>query len=556
VEATHVAEPAQFNLVQVHEAVSATVPDRLAVIAPEGRYTYRDLTAASRRFASALRARGFGEVTPRADLAGHESGQDHLAIYLHNGVEYLVGMLGAFKARVAPLNVNYRYVAEELRYVLENSSAKVVLCHDALAPVLADVLAQLPGIELVIQVSDDSGNELLPGAVRYDDFLAEGSPEPMTVEWSPDDLYILYTGGTTGSPKGVLWRQHDIFVSAMGGRAFGATEARASLEEITDAVAASGETRLMILAPLMHGAAQWASFTSWSMGGTVVFSPNVLSFDPVEILQTVVRERVVSLQIVGDAMGRPIVDELERGDYDVSSLFVLGSGGAALHPKTKERFLEVAPHAMVFDGVGSSEGGIQMAHFSTKGAVSTGTFKPGSGATVVNASRDRVLEPGSQEQGWLAQCGVVPLGYLGDPAKTAATFPVIDGVRYSTPGDRAMYREDGQIELLGRDSVTINSGGEKIFAEEVEAALRAHPAVYDVVVVGRPSERWGSEVVAIIQRADGCAPADAELLEAAQAHIARYKLPKAILYRDNLHRSPSGKADYAWAAKEAAAAGH
>jgi len=543
---------AQYNLAQVHEAVSAVVPDRLAVIAPEGRYTYRDLTEASRRFASALRARGCGAVRPRAELAGHESGQDHLALYLHNGVEYLVGMLGAYKARLAPLNVNYRYVAEELRYVLENPAAKVVLCHDALAPVLAGVLPSLPGVELVVQVADGSEQELLPGAVRYEDFLREGSPEPLDVELSPDDLYILYTGGTTGSPKGVLWRQHDIFVSAMGGRPFGATEPRASLEEITDAVAASGETRLMILAPLMHGAAQWASFTSFSMGGTVVVSPNVHHFDPVEILKTVERERVVSLQIVGDAMGRPIVDELERGDYDVSSLFVLGSGGAALHPTTKERFLELAPHAMVFDGMGSSEGGIQGAHMSTKGDVATGTFRPGSGAVVLNADRDALLEPGSEEQGWLAQSGLVPLGYLGDPAKTAATFPVIDGVRYSTPGDRAIYRADGQIELLGRDSVTINSGGEKIFAEEVEAALRSHPGVYDVVVVGRPSERWGSEVVAIVQPAPGATPVDAELLAAAQEHIARYKLPKAIVYRDDLHRSPSGKADYAWAAREAA----
>jgi 3-oxocholest-4-en-26-oate---CoA ligase len=539
----------QFNLAQVHEAVSATVPDRLALITSAGRFTYRDLTVDSRRFASALIGRGVGCHRERSELLGHESGQDHVAIYLHNGVEYVVGMLGSFKARAAPLNVNYRYVAEELRYLLENSGSKVVLFHDAFAPVLAEVLQALPTVTLLIQVPDGSGHDLLPGAVRYADFLAEGSTEPLDVEWSPDDLYVLYTGGTTGMPKGVLWRQNDIFISSMGGRPFGAAEPYASIEEIV-AGAAPGGMKLMVLAPLMHGAAQWASFVSFTMGNTVVFSPDPLTLNPAQILETVARESVVSLQIVGDAMGRPIIDEIERGSYDLSSLYMLGSGGAPLHASLKTRFLDLVPHAMVVDAVGSSEGGVQLGHTSTKGAVSTGSFDAAPETSVISADRTRLLAPGEPEQGWLVRRGHVPLGYLGDPAKSAATFPTIDGVRYSTPGDRAILNADGVIELLGRESVTINSGGEKIFAEEVESALRSHPAVYDVVVVGRPSERWGSEVVAIVKLADGAEATDAELIVEAERHIARYKLPKAILYRPDLHRSPTGKADYSWAAAE------
>jgi fatty-acyl-CoA synthase len=539
----------QFNLAEVHEAVSAAIPDRLALVTSSQRYTYQELTADSRRFASALAARGFGAQRERSELAGHEAGQDRLAIYLHNGVEYVVGMLGAFKARVAPLNVNYRYVADELRYVLRDADATIVMYHAAFAPVLAEVLADLPAVALLIQVADDSGNALLPGAVGYDELLAEGSPDPVAIEPSPDDLYILYTGGTTGQPKGVLWRQHDIFIASMGGRPFGATEPYGSLEAIVEA-AKTGGSKLMILAPLMHGAAQWTTFMSFTMGNTIVFAADPKRLDPAAVLQRVQAEQVLSLQIVGDAMGRPIIDEIERGGYDLSGLFMLGSGGAPLHADLKTRFLELVPHAMVMDAVGSSEGGIQLAHASTKGDVSTGTFGAAPETLVISADRTRVLEPGEDEQGWIARHGHLPLGYLGDPVKTAATFPTIGGVRYSTPGDRAVHRADGVIELLGRDSVTINSGGEKIFAEEVESALRSHPAVYDVVVVGRPSERWGSEVVAVIRLAADVSVTEAEILAAAEPHIARYKLPKAIVFRDDLHRSPAGKADYAWAATQ------
>jgi acyl-CoA synthetase (AMP-forming)/AMP-acid ligase II len=535
-----------FNLAEVHEAVAAANPDRAAIIHPGGTVTYQELTERTRRLASALAARGLGCHTERSELAGHESGQDHLALYLHNGPEYLEGMLGAFKCRMAPFNVNYRYVAEELRYLLDNAGARAVIVHDAFAPTLAEVLPQLPDLQLVVQVPDDSGNPLLPGAVRYDDLLAEGSPEPLDLELSPDDLYILYTGGTTGMPKGVLWRQHDIFIGAMGGRPFGQAVPFADLGSIVEA-SKNGGARMMSVAPLMHGAAQWGTFTAFTSGNTVAFTGKPTGLDPVDVWTTVEREKVLTLQIVGDAMGRPLIDELERGSYDLSGLLALVSGGAALGSTLKERFLEVVPHAIVLDAVGSSETGAQMGHTSLKGAASTGSFTPGAGTSVVDADLTRELEPGSPEVGWLAERGHVPLGYLGDADKTAATFPVIGGTRYAVPGDRAIWRADGAIELLGRDSVTINSGGEKIFAEEVEQALAHHPQVYDVIVVGRPSERWGSEVVAIVQVAEGETVTDEELLAEAEQHIARYKLPKVFLRRDQLVRSPAGKADYRWA---------
>ena len=271
------------------------------------------------------------------------------------------------------------------------------------------------------------------------------------------------------------------------------------------------------------------------------------------MLSTVEREKVLTLQIVGDAMGRPLIEALEQASYDLSGLLALVSGGAALNTALKDRFLEVVPHAVVLDAVGSSETGAQMGHTSMRGATATGTFTPGPETSVVNADLTGELAPGSDETGWLAQRGHVPLGYLGDEAKTNATFPVINGTRYAVPGDRANWRADGIIELLGRDSVTINSGGEKIYAEEVEQAIARHPKVYDVIVVGRPSERWGSEVVAVVQTSEGETVTAEELLEEIATSLARYKLPKAFVFRETIVRSPAGKADYRWARGEAEA---
>ena len=538
----------QFDLPDVFDTVAAQHPDRECLIWGDRRLTFSEMVDRSTRLGAYLRSRGLGAHAERDALAGHESGQDHLGIYLYNGNEYIEAMLGAFRARVAPFNVNYRYVADELHYLLDNSRCRALVYHAAFAPVLAELLDRLPRIEVLLQVADDSGNDLLPGAVDYEEALAGTAPE-LDVRPSPDDLYILYTGGTTGMPKGVLWRQHDIFMSAMGGRNILTQEAVETYDDVAAQARAFEEgLRFLVLPPLMHGAAQWVSFIALNNGHAVVLPPDTRSFDPAQTWRTVEAERCTTMVVVGDAMARPLVDELEVGDHDVSSLLSIGNGGAPLTPTIKERLLAALPHVLLTDSVGSSETGAQMSHVSTAGGeVASGRFSPGPGTVVVSEDLDKVLEPGHDGIGWLAQTGWVPLGYLGDAEKTARTFPVIEGVRYSVPGDRARHLASGEIELLGRDSVTINSGGEKIFAEEVERAIAGHPAVHDVVVVGRPSERWGQEVVALVQLAEGRTATAEEIVEHASAHIARYKLPKDVLFLDEIVRSPAGKADYRWA---------
>jgi 3-oxocholest-4-en-26-oate---CoA ligase len=541
----------QFTVPAVATAVAAAIPDRDLVIRGERRYTYGQLLERANRLATYLRSRGLGCHTERSALAGHEVGQDLLGLYAYNGNEFVEALLGSFLARVAPFNVNYRYVKSELQYLLKDAGATALIYHAAFAPRVAEILPDLPQLRVLIQIADDSGNDLIYGAVDYETALASSSPEPPPVQHSPDDLYVLYTGGTTGMPKGVLWRQHDIFMTSFGGRNLVTGEPFGSVEQIVAGAAAGSGTKLMILPPLIHGAAQWSVMTAITTGQTVVFPSVVDHFDAEDVVRTIERERVMTVTVVGDAMARPLVAAIEKGIADVSSLAVVANGGALLTPYVKQRLIEALPNALVIDGVGSSETGSQMHHLSTSGAVSTGTFNAGPDTFVAAEDLTAILAPGHDGIGWLAQRGYVPLGYKGDAAKTAKTFPVIDGLRYAIPGDRARHRADGAIELLGRDSVTINSGGEKIFAEEVETALASHPAVTDVVVAGRPSERWGQEVVAIVALAEGASADADELIKHAGESLARYKLPKAIVFRPVIERSPSGKADYRWAREQA-----
>ena len=540
-----------FNLATVSEVVAAAVPDREALVFGDRRITFGQLAERTRRLASYLHDQGLGCHTEREDLEPHQSGQDHVALYMYNGNEYIESMLGCYKARAVPFNVNYRYVEEELRYLLLDAGTKAVIYHAVFAPALAKVMEELPEIKVLIQVADDSGETLLPGAVDYEEIIAASSADGPPVTPSPDDLYIVYTGGTTGMPKGVLWRQDDIFMNAMGGKEVGTWIEVHTAAEIAEKARNNTGFTLMPLPPLMHGAAQWAGFMMLNAGSTLIM-PTSHNLDPVEVWQTVEREGVMSIVVVGDAMARPLLEELKVGEYDTSSMFVLGNGGAALSVSIKEEFLEILPNLMVNDSLGSSETGAQATHLSVKGGVASGQFKPGPGADVVSEDLTEVLSPGHEGNGWVAQSGSVPLGYLGDAAKTARTFPTIHGVRYSIPGDRGIKKADGEIDLLGRDSQCINSGGEKIFVEEVEQAIISHPDVADVLVCGRPSERWGSEVVAVVQLTEGTSPSEAELEAHSNKSVARYKLPKTWVIVDSIQRSPSGKADYRWA-KELAA---
>jgi acyl-CoA synthetase (AMP-forming)/AMP-acid ligase II len=547
-----VTSTTQFTVSAVVDAIAAAIPDRELVVQGDKRYSYAQIADRANRLASYLHSQGLGCHTERPELAGHEAGQDLLGIYAYNGNEFVETLLAAFRARVAPFNVNYRYVKTELAYLLADSGATALVYHAALAPTLAEVLPELPGLRVLIQIADDSGNALLDGAVDYETVIASTPSPAPPVTPSPDDLYVLYTGGTTGMPKGVLWRQHDIFMTSFGGRNLMTGEPFGSIDQIVAGAQENTGTRLMILPPLIHGAAQWAVMTAINSGQTLVFPSVVDHFDAEDVVRTIEREQVMVATVVGDAITRPLVAAIRSGIADVSSLAVVANGGALLTPTVKQQLIDALPGAMIVDGVGSSETGAQMHHMSTSGTVSTGTFAAGPDTCVVAEDLASILQPAHEGLGWLAQRGYVPLGYKGDATKTGATFPVIDGVRHAVPGDRARHLEDGTVELLGRDSVTINSGGEKIFAEEVETALASHPAVVDVVVAGRPSERWGQEVVAVVAMADSASADAAALIEHAAGSIARYKLPKAVVFRPVIVRSPAGKADYRWAREQAA----
>jgi fatty-acyl-CoA synthase len=476
-----------------------------------------------------------------------------VALYLHNGNEYLEGMLGAYKARCAPTNVNYRYRAEELRYVLADSGARAVIHHLAFAPTLAEVIDDLPDLDLIIHVEDGSGAAPLAGSVEYEAALSAPAaelPGELVEGWSGDDLYVCYTGGTTGMPKGVLWRQADFLVAALGIRRRDGDD----VEELAElaATARGSNLRALPAPPLMHGAAHWNAMSCWSAGGTVIIQDHPERLDPVDIWSVVERERATSLLIVGDPFARPLVDELDRAaaagrPHDTSSLRHLLSGGAVLSPGVRDELLARVPGLTVVDVLGSTESGRQAVSQVRDRDVTGTAFSPESTAVVLTEDRSRRVAAGAGEVGWLAQTGRVPRGYLGDEAKTRATFPVIDGVRHAVAGDRARLRADGSIELLGRDSVTINTGGEKVFAEEVETALKTHPSVHDAVVCGRPSERWGQEVVGVVAFRDGRRATEAELRDHCRSALADFKVPKAVVVVGDVVRSPSGKADYRWA---------
>ncbi len=539
-----------YNLAVLHEAIAEAIPGRECLVFRERRLSWQQVRDRTRRLASLLREHGLGCWKERPELENWESGQDHVALYLYNGNEYLEGMLGAFKARCAPFNVNYRYVEEELLYLFDNADARCVIYHASFAPMLERIRRRLARVKLWLQVEDESGNALLPDALDYEDALAAASPKA-PAELSGDDLYVLYTGGTTGMPKGVLWRQEDIFRAALAGGGV-----PASLEELAERVRSRPGIRVLPTPPFMHGAAHWAAFNIWHIGGTVIVQGQPRRLDPDDVWSTVERERVDTLTIVGDAFARPLIDQLRQKTYDLSSLKVVTSGGAIFTARLKRELLDLLPEVRIRDALGASETGAQGVQISARGAEGSGRmsgFEIDPESVVLADDRSALLQPGTGETGWLARRGNVPLGYYQDERKTAATFPVVGGLRYSVPGDRARVEADGSVTLLGRDSVTINSGGEKVFAEEVELALKHHPLVYDVVVCGTPNERWGSQVTAVVQLRPGGKPrenpTEDELRVTAAEHIAAFKLPKAFVYVDSITRAPSGKADYRWAAR-------
>ena len=533
--------PTEWSFVAVHDVVTDAVPDREMVVCGDVRRTYAQVRERSRALARHLIDGGVGVRRERDGLERWELGQDTVALVLHNGAEYLEAMYGAFRARAVPFNVNQHYRSAEVAGLLGDVGPSAVVYHRRYGPLVA-AGCDTSSIVLV-DVDDGSGVAPLPGSVPYEAVVTtptgpDASDLPVT---SPDDVYMVCTGGTTGRPKAVLWRQADAYVGAMAG-AEGATA-----ESI--AAGARGWTAgpWYAVPPLMHAAAQWTAFSALHLGATVLVHDDSIPFDAAHVLGLVERERAFMMSIVGDAHALPMAEELDRHDHDLSSLLVLGTGGAATSTHLKDALLDHMPNVTIRDGYGASETGGMAFGAHSRGAARV-EFQPGAGAAVLSEDRARFLSPGDDELGWLARRGRVPLGYLGDPDRTSATFPTVEGEHVAVPGDRGRLLPDGSIALLGRDSLVVNTGGEKVFVEEVEAVLRSHPQVHDALVVGRPSERFGSETVALVATVPGGDPGPAELREFVAERLARFKAPRAVVRCGEIRRLANGKGDYVWAA--------
>ena len=525
-----------YNLADLFEAIADRVAERTALVCGPQRRTYAELEERGNRLAHGLQQRGVG--------AG-----DHVALYLGNCVEYIEAMIACFKIRAVPINVNFRYVAEELRYLVDDSESVALLHHRELAPRVAAIRARCPHLRTVIVVEDDSpGGPTPERAESYDEIVAAGSPARDFGPRSPDDLYVIYTGGTTGMPKGVMWRQEDFFFAGMmGGNPMGEPPARP--EDVAERAVEKQPQAVASAAPLIHGAGQLGTWIAMLQGFKAVLVPR---FDARAIWQVVQDERAISLSIVGDAMGRPLAEALDEPgvSYDLSSLFVLSSAGAILSPPVKAQLRAHFPNLVILDNFGSSETGSH--GYDAGGAQPDGGIKFKMDAnTVVIDDDGNELAPGSGEIGKVALRGRVPLGYWKDPEKSARTFVEYGGVRHVLIGDFARREADGTVTVFGRGSQCINSGGEKIFPEEVEGVLKSHPDVFDTLVVGVPDARWGEKVAAVVQLRPGRNPTPEDVLTHCRKQLAGYKVPRLLHVVDQVVRSPSGKADYPWAKRVA-----
>lgn len=530
----------EHNLADLFECTADTVPDRVALVYEDRRLTFADLEERSNRLAHHLTEAGVGPG-------------DHVGIYCYNRSEYLEAMLAAFKIRAVPINVNYRYVEDELRYLFTNADI-VALIHDrCFSPRVAAVREEIPTLRHLVLIEDGSAEApAMPNELEYEAALAAASAARDFPSRSADDLYILYTGGTTGMPKGVMWRHEDVFYAAMGGGGGSTGRPITSPEEIADRAQAPAMT-MLTACPFMHATGQWGGFSTLLTGGKLVIDPMV-HFDAGRILGLIEQERVNTLLLVGDASVSPIIDALEKDvverpghERDLRSLRVLMSSGAMLSPKHKETMFKLMPKLIIFDGFGSSESGMQATTFTAaEQPLGELRFKAGANTTVVDEQL-RPVERGSGAIGRVASKARVPIGYYKDPDKTAATFVEIDGDRWVIPGDMATIDTDGTIRLLGRGSLCINSGGEKIYPEEVESALRSHPDVADAVVIGMHDDRWGEHVTAVVSPRPGCVPTLDQLDAHCRTTIAGYKVPRELHLVERVERLATGKPDYAWA---------
>jgi acyl-CoA synthetase (AMP-forming)/AMP-acid ligase II len=522
-----------FNIADLIEHSVDLVGERTALVCGDGRVTYAELEERANRLAHHLAANGVGKDST-------------VGIYSLNSVEFVETMLAAFKLRAIPININYRYVEGELRYIFDNADLVALVHQRRYAPLVEAVLPDCPLLTHVVVIDD--GSEVPFTGVEYEDALSTGSPDRDFDERSDDDLYILYTGGTTGMPKGVVYRHEDVWRVLGGGIDFQTGERVTDEWHQAKKGLDAGAGVSFPIAPLMHGAAQWGTLGGLFNGNTVVLIPR---FDAHEVWKLVEREKVNTLAVTGDAMARPMVEALQEGSYDTSSLVAFSSTAAVFSPSVRDQYLELLPNVFVTEAIGATETGFSGLTMHAKGAVANAggpTVKIGPD-TLVIGDDGRPVEAGSGVIGRIARSGMLPLRYHKDPEKSAATFVTIGGKRYSIPGDFARVEEDGTVTLLGRGSECINSGGEKIFPEEVEGALKSHPDVFDAIVVAVPDDRFGQRVAAVVQARDGKTPTLDELAAHVRTKIAGYKVPRELHLVNEIERQPSGKPNYPWAQK-------
>jgi 3-oxocholest-4-en-26-oate---CoA ligase len=531
-----------LNIADLAEHAIDTMPDRVALICGDEQLTYAQLEENANRLAHYLQDHGVTEG-------------DKVGIYCRNRIETVVAMLAIVKARAILVNVNFRYVEGELRYLFENSDMVALVHERRYSDRVANVLPDTPDVKTVVVIEDGTYNDFSRyGGVEFKQALAQGSPERDFAERSADEIYLLYTGGTTGFPKGVMWRHEDIYRVLLGGIDFATGEHVKGEWDLAHQGAQSPPMVRFPIPPMIHGASQSATWMALFGGGTIVLAPE---FDPEEVWRTVARHKVNLLFFTGDAMARPLLDALSDSnkdsnkDYELSSLYLLASTAALFSPSIKEKLLELLPNRVITDSIGSSETGFGGTSIVAKGEAHTGGPRVKiDGSTTVLDEHGNEVQPGSGVVGIIARRGHIPVGYYKDEVKSAATFREINGVRYAIPGDYAQVEADGTVTMLGRGSQSINTGGEKVYPEEVEAALKGHPDVFDALVVGVPDPRYGQRVAAVVHPRPGTRPSLAELDAFVRTEIAGYKVPRCLWLVDEIKRSPAGKPDYRWAKEQ------